>query len=325
MFKLDEPLRDYHRASIRMTHKQKPSQSIIIPFTARTNARYTLFSPSSPADAQLRPGSAAISPGGIGANAGLSPRRPTDGRTAGAPPPRERPSARPSLPAAGTEPHRGRRHRRCPRAREEPGRTGHGARKGRKERRGAAPHVPDSAALPSPGPGAPAASERAPPRHGGQVRGRGPSATHRHLRRLLRPCWGRARRAPRLPRLREAPGSAPPAALFLLRRRAPWPRPSPPGAASPRRRPPARPSRPPLSCDPWRGGGEAGPGRIRAAAVARSAVLAVLPPPLGGRPCPGCGEPSGRRLLLGFPARPGGARRPARVRQGAGGARAAGS
>lgn len=143
-----------------MTHKQKPSQSIIIPFTARTNARYTLFSPSSPADAQLRPGSAAISPGGIGANAGLSPRRPTDGRTAGAPPPRERPSARPSLPAAGTEPHRGRRHRRCPRAREEPGRTGHGARKGRKERRGAAPHVPDSAALPSPGPGAPAASER---------------------------------------------------------------------------------------------------------------------------------------------------------------------
>lgn len=132
MFKLDEPLRDYHRASIRMTHKQKPSQSIIIPFTARTNARYTLFSPSSPADAQLRPGSAAISPGGIGANAGLSPRRPTDGRTAGAPPPRERPSARPSLPAAGTEPHRGRRHRRCPRAREEPGRTGHGARKGKK-------------------------------------------------------------------------------------------------------------------------------------------------------------------------------------------------
>lgn len=110
------------------------------------------------------------------------------------------------------------------------------AEKKKKEGRGAAVHVPASAALPRT---RRAGRERALPRHGGQVRGRGPSATHRHLRLLLRPCWGRTHSAPRQPRLREAPRSVLPllsssfaAAAHCRPAPRPWSRPSTPSAAS---------------------------------------------------------------------------------------------
>lgn len=312
MFKLDEPLRDYHRASIKMTHKQKPSQSIIILFTARTNARHTLFSPSSPADAQLRPGSAAMSPGGIGANAGLSPRRRTDRRTG----PR-RPAAAPRAALRPAEPS-GRGHGApswppAPALPPRPGGAGQdGARSAERKKRRARCRAtrPGLGRALQPRSGR-AGRERAPPRHGDQVRNRGHSATHRHLRRPLRPCWGRTRRAPRRPRLREAPVSLlPPLSSSFAA--AALPGPPHPALPQPRRQPPPRPSRPPLSCDPRRGGGEAGPGRIRAAAVDEvGCPRRALSSPQGAAVPRAAGSLPAAVCFLVFPARPGGARCPA--------------
>lgn len=82
-----------------------------------------------------------MSPGGSGANAGLSPRR------------------APLRPAELSG--RGNGAPSCPRGREEPGRTGHGPRK-RKKKKGAAPRCTFRPQPRSPGQGAPAASERCP-------------------------------------------------------------------------------------------------------------------------------------------------------------------
>lgn len=255
-----------------MTHKQKPSQSIIILFTARTNTRHTLFSPSSPADAQLRPGSAAMSPGGSGANAGLSPRR------------------APLRPAELSG--RGNGAPSCPRGREEPGRTGHGPRK-RKKKKGAAPRCTFRLQPRSPGQGAPAASERCPGTAARCGAAAPPPLTATsaaffvHVgaaHTALRDGRGSGR-----PRARSSRCSLPPSPPLHTAAPLPGPGPGPlhPALPQPRRQLPLRPSRPPLSCDPRGGGGKAGPGRIRAAAAARSPVLAVLSPPLRRQLCSG--------------------------------------